>query len=73
MKTREHEKDYQKVMDVLNSCESDDHTQATKRYFELYMFRWRHLLHTEDVNDLRADFSERLKSKEKKLNENSNN
>jgi hypothetical protein len=73
MEIGEHKKDYQKVIDVLISCESPDHIQATERYFELYMFRWRHILHTEDVNYLREDFLERLKLKEKKLNENSDN
>ena len=64
METSSHKKDYLKVIDVLDSCDTYEQIEAAKRYFDIYMFRWRHMLNSASVDELKHDFSTRIEIKE---------
>ena len=59
-----YKKDYSKVIDALNSCETMEQIEAAKRYFDLYMFKWKHMLNSASAIELRDDFDAKLEAKE---------
>ena len=56
MKKASHLEEYVKALRVLSSCETTTHVKGARRYFDLYLNKWKHLFARDVIENMSVDF-----------------
>jgi hypothetical protein len=56
MKKASHLEEYVKALNVLSSCETTTHVKGARRYFDLYLNKWKHLFARDVIENMSIDF-----------------
>jgi hypothetical protein len=60
METQSHLPEFNRALEVLNSCQSPEHIKGAIRYFSLFIQKWRSHLTSKTADDLIIDFETEL-------------
>ena len=51
-----HLAEYGKALKVLDSCENQTHVKGARRYFALYLNKWKHMFDSNEISSIEVDF-----------------